>query len=479
MSAPAPFFARPSPAAAPRGRILLVSYEFPPGSSAGALRWQRLSTFAAERGWGLDVITVDPASLKNPDARRLEDLPPGARAYGVPEKKLWIDRVEQRVFDWLKGRRRGAAQASAGEPPSRPRTRPDSLSRAETLATPWWNRRVAVRTYYALLLWRRQWRWTQRAIRLGAAIVEPGVHRLIVTCGPPHPTHLAGGPLARRTGLPHVMDMRDPWSLVERMPEVVASPILYERARRMEQRAVDGAAMVVCNTRPARDAFRRIHPELGDRCITVMNGYDEEPLPPARRGHRFVVAYAGSIYLDRDPRGLFRAAAGVVRERGLTPADFAIEFMGTASRYQGQTLEDIAAQEGIGGFVRVHAPRPRAEAMEFLAGAAMLVSLPQDSAMAIPSKVFEYMRFDAWLLALAERGSATEEVLRGSGADVVGPDDVAGIARALALRMDQYAASGPPAQPALVPECSRAHQARILFDALEAVARPSSAPGAA
>lgn len=99
--------------------------------------------------------------------------------------------------------------------------------------------------------------------------------------------------------------------------------------------------------------------------------------------------------------------------------------------------------------------------------------------MAIPSKVFEYMRFDAWLLALAERGSATEEVLRGSGADVVGPDDVAGIARALALRMDQYAASGPPAQPALVPECSRAHQARILFDALEAVARPSSAPGAA
>jgi hypothetical protein len=475
MSAPVPYFSKPASAPPARGRILLVSYEFPPADSAGALRWQRLSSFAVERGWGLDVITLDPAYLKSPDLRRLDDLPTGVRIYGVPAKKPWVDRMEQAVFDLLKRRRPRPATPEGEAPRPSASRRPNSLGRSEVQALPW-SPRVAVRTWYAFRQWRRQWLWTKRAIALGNALVEPGAHRLFVTCGPPHPVHLAGGPLARRHGLPHVMDMRDPWSLVERMPEAVASPFLFRNAARMEKRAVSGAAMVVCNTRLARDALRRVHPELGARCLTVMNGFDDEALPPARRTRRFLVAYAGTVYLDRDPRGLFRAAAEVIRERALTPDDFGIEFMGTVNKSMGQTLEALAAEEGIDRFVRVRAPRPRKEALEFLAEAAMLVSLPQDSHMAIPSKVFEYMRFDAWLLALADPWSATHEVLRGSGADVVPPDDVSGIARVLRTRMDEYASSGPPSHPALVPECSRAHQARILFDELEALVEDHTRP---
>jgi hypothetical protein len=475
MSAPVPFFSRPASAPPERGRILLVSYEFPPANSAGALRWQRLASFAVERGWGLDVLTLDPADAQSPDLRRLDDLPAGVRVYGVPGGKPRFDRMEQILFDLPKRRRQRPATEAPVAPHVSASRRPSSLARAEVLSLPW-TPRVAVRTYYAFRMWRRHWIWTKRAIALGNALVEPGVHRVFLTCGPPHPTHLAGGPLARRHGLPHVMDMRDPWSLVERMPEAVASPFLFRRAARMETRAVDAAALVVCNTRPARDALVRAHPELAGRCITVMNGFDDEPLPPPRHTRRFVVAYAGTVYLDRDPRGLFRAAAQVIRERALTPADFAIEFMGTVNKSQGQTLEALAAEEGIADFLRVHPPRPRTEAMEFLGQAAMLVSLPQDSHMAIPSKVFEYMRFDAWLLALADPWSATHEVLRGSGADVVPPDDVAGIARVLGMRMDEYAASGPPSHPALVPECSRAHQAHILFDAIDALVEGHTRP---
>ena len=90
--------------------------------------------------------------------------------------------------------------------------------------------------------------------------------------------------------------------------------------------------------------------------------------------------------------------------------------------------------------------------------------------MAIPSKIFEYMPFDAWLLALAEPGSATHDILAGTGADVVAPDDVTGIADVLRTRIEQYRTEGPPRRPALVPECARAHQARILLDALDRVA---------
>src|SRR6266566_3730546 len=73
----------------------------------------------------------------------------------------------------------------------------------------------------------------------------------------------------------------------------------------------------------------------------------------------------------------------------------------------------------IKGFIHVHGARPRAEAMQFLARGTMLVSLPLFSRSGeidatIPAKIFDYVRFDAWLLALAERGSATELLLRGT-----------------------------------------------------------------
>src|SRR2546422_7800891 len=37
-------------------RLLLISYHFPPDPAVGALRWQKLARYAAERGWGLDVM---------------------------------------------------------------------------------------------------------------------------------------------------------------------------------------------------------------------------------------------------------------------------------------------------------------------------------------------------------------------------------------------------------------------------------------
>src|SRR4029450_9367350 len=72
----------PRGGALPSGRrLLLLSYHFPPGQSVGALRWQQLSFHAAEHGWGLDVITLHPSSVSDPDMRRAARLTPGTRVY--------------------------------------------------------------------------------------------------------------------------------------------------------------------------------------------------------------------------------------------------------------------------------------------------------------------------------------------------------------------------------------------------------------
>lgn len=448
--------------------MLLISYHFPPGDAVGALRWQRLAGHAADLGWELDVITVHPGSLRRPDDRRLSELPAGTRVYGVRADRLIIDSVEQAIFNVIRRLPRPqtrASNTSSGTAVSS--GRPQSLSRHEILDLAWsWRR--AVRTYYAYLLHLRHQKWARKAEQLARTILNERAHAAVITCGPPHQVHVTGSRLGRLASIPHAVDMRDPWSLVERLPEVVATPYFYRRAVALESAVIRNAALVVCNTELAREAYQRLYPDAATRCISVMNGYDEEPMAPPRPERRFLVAYAGSIYLDRDPSALFRAASQFARERRLEPADFAIEFMGSEETHS-PGIEELARRAGLERYFRRHSARPRHEAMEFLAGAAMLVSLPQDSNMAIPSKVFEYMRYDAWLLALAEKDSATYQLLSGSGADVVAPDDVDGIARVLASRYDQYATAGRPRQPALLHRCSRAAQAEILFTTLDAV----------
>lgn len=459
---PAPVHATAARPAAPR--LLLISFHFPPDPAVGGRRWQKLTRFAAERGWAVDVIARDPAQLEHADPDLMAGLPDGVRVFGVPERRLWIERLEHVAWRALHGLRRGVRAGAA----ARERPVPSSIHCSAVRRRPRTLRDV-LRWYFAWADHARGRSWARGAARLALAIVEPSVHRAVITCGPPHGAHLAGERVAGATGLPLVLDFRDPWSLVQRVPEAVASPVWFRLARRDERTALRRAALVVANTEPARDAMRRAYPGAATRIIAVPNGCDDEPVPSSRHGTRFVVAYAGTIYLDRDPRPLFRAAAQVARELDLTPADFGVELMGGVQRFDGMGVAAIAREEGAERFVRLHPVGSRGDTRDWLAGAGLLVVLPQDSDLAIPAKVFEYMEFDAWVLALAEPGSATERLLRSSAADVVSPRDVEAIAAVLRQRYEAYRRGERPVRLAGDARFSRRAQAEVLFAAIEAL----------
>lgn len=466
-SPPTPFFETPNVGAQGQQRLLLLSYHFPPGQEVGALRWQKLSRYVAERGWGLDVVTLDPASRRGNDPSRLAELPSGVRVFGVPEARLGIERFEQTV--WGAYRRlipRDTAPASGDTTvPHRGLSGTGSLSRSEMR----WARhlpRDPLRCYYAWLEYARDGKWADAVARVALRIADPAMHQAVISCGPPHMVHEGGRRVSLQTDIPFVMDMRDPWRLVQRLPEAVASPMWLRLAEFHERRAVMHASLIVANTEAARAKLASLYPQKAERTIAVMNGYDEEPLPHVERSRRFSIAYAGTIYLDRDPRLVFRAAARVVRELGLTRDQFGIDLLGTVDSYGNVPITVMAREEGLDGFVTAGPPRPRREAMEFMAGATMLLSLPQDSDMAIPSKIFEYMRFQAWILALAERDSATDVVLCGTDADVVAPNDLERLVAVLRHRYTQFASGVTPPCLAEDRRFSRRSQAQLLLDAI-------------
>lgn len=456
-----------------RDRLLLISYHFPPGQATGALRWQRLSQLAAERGWALDVVSLDPAHATSSDTSRLDELPPGVRIFGVPEpRKPRLDRLVDGAWQRLKRarswRRRGDIHPIGGDSGGPILERQAGIRREEMRWLPRGSRDLA-RAYFAWLNFETERRWARAAAAVAMRLeAGPAPLRAVIACGPPQLTYEAGRLVGGELGIPFIMDMRDPWSTVPTLHEPMASPLWYRLAGSYERRAVGESELIVTNTAPAGAALQELYPGCTGRVITVMNGFDDEPIPPPGAKDRFIMAYAGAIYTNRNPRPLFRASARVIERLGLTPSEFGIEFMGHVSEVQGVPLETMASDEGVGDFVRLHPPSPRSAALEFLASAAVLVSLPQDVETAIPSKVFDYMRYHAWLLVMEEAGSATAAVLDGSGADLVAPNDLERLESVIETRYREFRAGRRPEPIAdRMSELSRRAQGEILFGALE------------
>jgi len=453
------------PGASPgAGRLLLITYHFPPGGAAGALRWQKLAGFLAAEGWRLDVITLDPSLLPSRDDARLADLPAGTRVFGVRPRTTLTGRIDA----WrgrMRARRAGAAGPRDAAPQPASATRPAESLEPHEYSGRYFRPATWRRAWAAWLIHRRDMAWADAAAEAGRELARSEKYRVVLSSGPPHLAHEAARRASVAAGAPLVVDYRDPWSFSRRLPESIASPLYLWLARRDESRVLKRAALVLANTPAlARELTRQRKPR---RVETVMNGVDAESVPPPAAAGRFSVVYAGTIYLDRDPRPFFAAAGKFARAHGLGADQFRIELIGNVAQFGGRDIGQLAEEQGLApGLLDVVGYLSRADLFRHLAAASVLLSLPQDSAFAIPSKVFEYMSFEAWLLVLADRGTPVAELLEGSGALVVPPDDEGAIREALERCWRSREQGARPPRLAADARYSRAGQAARLVAAL-------------
>jgi hypothetical protein len=455
-------------------RLLLLTYSFPPDTAIGALRWQKFARYAAELGWGLDVVTLDPSQLPRRDAAGLANLPDDVTALGVRHRDIAIMRLHRRLTTI---RRRLVERNVPGfdrpRGPHAGKQRPDKgavIGRRLSSSQELWRAYLATLEYSSF----RRWARDAAAIAL-EQVVDPAIHVALISSGPPHMAHEAGRLITKRSGIPLVLDMRDPWGIDEGLDFDAACSTWYRIARFYERRAIASASLVVANTEGARQALALAYPDAAARTVTVMNGYDDDDpgAPPVERGSRFVIAFAGSIYLDRTPVPLFRALALLVARERLTPRDIGIELMGHVSQFAGRSVRDLAREAGVEDYVALHDARPRSEARAFLASAAVLVSLPQNSRLTVPAKLFEYMQFNSWIVALSQSSSATAQLLRGTSAATVSPEDIEGLAAVLSERLVAFRRGERPRAIAADAQFSRRSQATVLFDAIAKLDAPA------
>ncbi|MCA0375108.1 MAG: glycosyltransferase [Gemmatimonadetes bacterium] len=449
-------------------RALLFSYHFPPSSAAGAQRWDVFTRVGVERGWTFDVVTA--ADARSDAADR------AIRVHHVPHRRHWINARVDAVMSRRAARASAVAvtptapsQASAGPPAVPAAIGEQTLRREEiTFPTSLADVRRNVRAGLLHLSWLP---WLEDASTAGLALAARHRYDAVISSGPPHLSAEAARRAAAHGGAPLVVDFRDPWSLIDVVPQEVASWTYYRLAQRYEQRVLRATRLAVMNTERAAAAMQARYATAD--VVTVPNGFNGDA-PIARHDpSRFVAIFAGNIYLDRDPRPMLAAFGRVAQALQLGADALVLRFIGAELSYGGRSVTALAAEAGLpDGLVEARAAMPRRALFEEMASAAMLVNLPQGARLCVPSKVYEYLHFPAWVLGLEPSDSATYDVLSAIGADVADPHDVTAIAARVEARVRAYRAGARPTPLAAPDQHAAPTEARRFFDALEHRLRP-------
>jgi glycosyltransferase involved in cell wall biosynthesis len=420
---------------APRKRVLVVAYYFPPSGGPGVQRVLKFVKYLPEFGWDPAVLTVQDGDYPARDPSLLEEIPAGMPVHRTPILEPYT------VYRALTGKRKGeAVDVNTNYRPGTKVPLTERLSQAvrATLFIP--DARVG---------------WLPFGLGRGARIAREWGADLIFSSSPPYTAALLGRGIARRAKLPWVFELRDPWT------GFLSAPVRHgpSRAldRRLERNCVRDAARVVLAWRGIGRDLEGKYPGLGaPKFRLIENGFDPDDLAGAEpiRADRFTVVYTGSMYGVRNPDTFLQAVARLLDEGRVAAGELLVRFVG---RF-GDEVRAMFRRPELRGVVEEVGHRPHAESVRYTLGADVLLLVVDDVAGSegiVPGKVFEYIGARRPILAVAPEGDVADLVRRTGAGVVVDRNDVAGMAAALAAWIDERRATGRVVFPGREEEVNR------------------------
>ena len=197
----------------------------------------------------------------------------------------------------------------------------------------------------------------------------------------------------------------------------------YERA--LERNVFHAADRISANTNTVCEIWRSRYPEIADNFVVTWGGYDPdeviEPLPqPKHEG--LLLRHVGTIYAGRRPDKLIESLDRLTQSGEIRPGSMTLELIGLSDLsgfIQPNAIDRLIA----GGWLRVGSEYiPRAEALRAAEESDALLLLdiaPGNTKLQVPAKLFDYIRIGRPILAFTAAGSPVEYILSRSGIDHV------------------------------------------------------------
>lgn len=413
--------------------VLVISYNWPPDLSVGAVRPVHLARGLSRIGWRPVVLTVDERyyDLKHPEtALDLCDV------VVVRTRRLLSPRE---VYAFLKRLVcRAKEKAASGQEAAR--TRAD-------IESPRW-RTWFKKTILSLVNMPDEYiGWVPFGVWRGLRVIREYKIDCIVSTAPFFTAHLVAGLISFLSRVPWVAEFRDPWSANVHKSSGGKSGVSERLARTMERWVVQAASRVVCVTSVMTEAYRTLYPsEPPEKWATITNGFDKEEFRKmgfVRPNQKFTITYLGSFNYFRRPHLLLKSIADLLCDGSLRKEEVRVRLIGECRYVDGQLVEDLVKQYGLEGVCEIVDLLPRMEVFREMMEAQVLLLLANEQPLQIPGKTFEYMGSGRRVLAVTESTSATAEVVRSTGIGrVITPGDHSAMKEVLREWYGEYCTGG-------------------------------------
>ena len=433
-------------------RLLYITPYFPPDVFVGAKRPLRFVRHLRRFGWEPTVLCL-PA-------------PPAIGADLDLESAIPMDVEVHRDYAglgygaWRLGYARAELARGRGIEP-RARSRRDPIKALERAA---W-RLVPLDVFQI---------WAPHALASAMKIAELRRPDAILVNADPFSACLVGEALSRRTGIPIVQDLRDPWTLDPGLFSAKARPV-RTLERWLEGRAMRAASAIVLNTNAALEAYRRARPELADRMTAIPNGFDRSLFHPAAAPSRasapapWTLLHWGNLSEGRTLGPVLRALARLARSGEPDLRELRVVVRGEVPP------ADRAEASALGVPLIARAYRAYRDAMSELQSAgALLVVIAEGFGLRVPAKLYDALAAGWPILVASEPCEASmlvESVGAGlrAGTETSLADAIVRLRRGEPLPRDEAAidAFDAPAQTARL---------AALLDRVASSPRPAMAP---
>ena len=384
----------------------MIAYHFPPVGGIGAAGSQRTLKFAKYLpyyGWKPIILTVKPSqyeSYLSLDSTLLKRVDPETRIIRTSVIRWLAALLEGKR--WLREGLRGRVAS--------PRTEQGYRSEPSlpTGCSKGWYARTKDAFTDLFEIPDEEIGWSIPAIVAGFQALKEDSIDAIFSTGRPWTSHVIGLALKHLTGIPLVVDFRDPW---------ITNPFRrqYSRLRSraeeyLETKVIKAADRVVANTQELANEFKSRYPNQSSRkFLSLLNGFDPDDFDQvsaeARPRFVFTIVHTGFLYGKRDPKTFLDALRTLVDEARIPRSKIRVMFVGTVE--VSYNLSDYVRHLGLEDIVSLLPQVTYQESLMYLKKADATLLLQPGTTTQVPSKLFDYIGAGKPILAISPRDGAT------------------------------------------------------------------------
>ncbi|MBL4820879.1 MAG: glycosyltransferase [Gammaproteobacteria bacterium] len=366
--------------------VLIVSYVFPPVGGAGVQRATKFVKYLPEFGWQPIVLTAQNPSVPIFDKSLLGDVAANVK---IIKAKTYEPAYKAKA----------AVSASTQEETKQTRTK--SLFKN------------ILRQFANLLLQPDpQILWYPEARREANRFLTENRVDAILATGPPFTSFLLGSFLAKKHGIPLILDYRDEWDISNKVLENKnLGKFSLAIQKRMQNRVISRAKSVIATTKMSAQSLREKIENIGVSTSVdcIYNGFDVEDFKHDRyaenaKGSKYLLTYVGTLWNLTSIAPVVTAIKKLVKDYPSLSSSLEFVVAGRRTAEQDAILDRLS--DSAVSVIR-HDYLDHDSAIKLMLdsqGLCLTLSDLNSAERVVPAKVFEYVACRNSIFVIAPKG---------------------------------------------------------------------------